>query len=274
MKEEELLAAREAEDWNALWTEATPRVWYMARELKHERDKDLVAAGTLAAGEAVRTWDPAKGTFTTHINFRVRKAMLDHLRLRAMGDIGFPIEHRPRPEQGVQVLTLNSLHMDDPDEPRTGGAPELTYEDAVEIPGGYDDPGEALQRSTATEDVQAILSYSDEETGRLLRALYGVGEPEVATPEYAARTGLGERRVRRIARRVRARLSDRDESGDKERHKIRYSPRVSQTHIPANWRWPGFWNGLVGVMGTRGGWRESAGNVWNDWSWKPSRRKG
>jgi hypothetical protein len=270
MNEKELLAAREAEDWNALWSEAIPRVWYMARELKHEKNKDLIAAGTLAAGEAVRTWDPAKGTFTTHINFRVRRAMLDHLRLRAMGDIGFP---RPRPEQKIQVLSVNPPDFEVLSESPGDWKPELTYGDAVEIPGGYGDPGEALQRSTATDDVQAILSYNDEETGRLLRALYGVGEPEVATPEYAARTGLGERRVRRIARRVRARLSDRDESGDKERHKIRYSPRVSQTHVPANWRWPGFWNGLVGVMGTRGGWRESAGNVWNDWSWKPTRKK-
>lgn len=41
-------------------------------------DDDLVGVGNLAVCEAVRTWEPARGAFSTHIGNKVKGAVLDY----------------------------------------------------------------------------------------------------------------------------------------------------------------------------------------------------
>lgn len=49
---------------------------------------DMLQDAREAAGKAVRTWDPAKGEFSTWITARVRYAIADHIRREAGGMVG------------------------------------------------------------------------------------------------------------------------------------------------------------------------------------------
>jgi RNA polymerase sigma factor (sigma-70 family) len=82
---EELHRLREAGDaraQQALWLEALRLVVYSAGKLMGARgysaDPDTIQEGNIAAGAAVKTWNPAKGRFSTWIVKSVRGAMIDH----------------------------------------------------------------------------------------------------------------------------------------------------------------------------------------------------
>jgi len=262
--------AREREDWETLWRAAEPIVAYVVRSLgpKPEYVQDLQQEGMLRAGIAVRTWDPAKGTFQTYISRSVHGTLLTYLNGLQNAGIGVPRGTRKLPE-------VEDLDGPMADEEGEGAVTDnLTYADTPNTPHGYGDVGETLQRDMAPAAATAILDYTDEETGALLRALYGLDGPAQDETEIGRRRGLDRRTVSVRIKRATKRLYVRQKTAYVEdTGPLIAGPRYGlvgrRTHLPAS-RFRGFWNGLVGIIAMGGIWRESTGKVWNDWSWKPT----
>lgn len=249
LSQDELVRARLLGDWDTLWTAAIPWVKFVVSTMG--QDEDLTQTGHLAAGQAVRTWDPDKGAFSTHICNCVRGACQTYLSTRDSGGIGSSWQRR----QGKAVEMVDmQLELDE----EAPDLSELTYEATGAVPEGYGDAGAELQRETAKEAIRGLL--------------------EKLTPmeAYALRIAFGDQTIksntshRRMAQRSIKKLAQFQKSSYIRDTGLNL--RVQQTHVRAS-RHPGFWNGLVSVMGDVSAWRESKGRVWNDWSWKPEREK-
>lgn len=95
MNAEELRAAHAAQNWRVLWEQTIYIVKHavtrllQAGQLAPERaSDDLLQEGYMAAGKAVKTWNPDLGMFSTWISHAVRGAMLNHLKAESTGIIG------------------------------------------------------------------------------------------------------------------------------------------------------------------------------------------
>lgn len=95
MNAEELRAAHAAQDWRRLWEQTIYIVKHavtrllQAGQLAPERaSDDLLQEGYMAAGRAVKTWNPDLGMLSTWISHAVRGAMLNHLKAESTGIIG------------------------------------------------------------------------------------------------------------------------------------------------------------------------------------------
>lgn len=91
---DELRAARKAQDWKTLWEQAIPLVKFtMSSFIKGGMDpkyrfEDALQSAYLAVGQAVRTWDPGTGEFSTWIMFRAQGAIVDYIRKEQSGVVG------------------------------------------------------------------------------------------------------------------------------------------------------------------------------------------
>ena len=83
----ELRIALDRQDWNTLWFAAEPWIRFAMAELGCG-DEDALQEGRLAAGLAVRSWDPDRHAFSTHITSRVRFALLKYFGENTTGGIG------------------------------------------------------------------------------------------------------------------------------------------------------------------------------------------
>lgn len=78
-----------------MWEQALPLVKSTISRLIRQRrltadqaTGDLLQEGTLAAGRAVRTWQPDKGAFSTWVVNNAQGALMDHLRRVSNGLVG------------------------------------------------------------------------------------------------------------------------------------------------------------------------------------------
>lgn len=271
----ELALARDAEDWTTLWKAAMPWVKFVISSMARQGvDEDLLQEGNLAAGAAVRSWDPDKGAFSTHICSYVRFEMLKHLNeqkahgtgTRWLAESGQPVELVPVEAEGEEDA-----------EPQ-----ELTYADTGHTPEGFGDPGIELQRQTAIETLQKLLATLAPEDAANLSDFYGVIASTTAerapqdpstVREWARKKGLPLGTAHRLISAAKRKLEQSRNSRyiPPTGHTTLEGPTGRSAHRTHAWadRHPGFWNGLVGVMGDVSAWRESTGKVWNDWSYRP-----
>lgn len=92
---DELRVLHAARDWRVLWQAAIPIVKHAVTKLLRSGQlstdsatDDLLQEGYLAAGPAIKSWNPDAGMFSTWISHAVRGAMLDHLRRECSGMVG------------------------------------------------------------------------------------------------------------------------------------------------------------------------------------------
>lgn len=265
----ELTRARTLEDWPTLNAEVPPLVGFALRGIKYQSQdyQDLKQEGLLAGLNAVRTWRPDMDAFSTHVVMKVRYALLDYLR---------------RNQSVVKRAAAPDFPLDaddgDPEDEAGGPLERLTY--AEDAPAGFGDPGVELQRETAQEAAEGLLAQADPADQDVLRSLYGIGRPKETVRDFATRTGVPVggpviRRVRNAERYLEQRQktpvkrSTRRVKAGSGRGPLRFDVRHDCLHIPAD-RYPGFWNGLAGVITMGGAWRESTGRVFADWAWKPT----
>ena len=169
-----LASMADAGDWRALWQQAVPIVRQMVAQMRREGripphlDDDALQAAYLAAGQAVRLWNPMEAALSTHLTRRVRGAVLRVL------------------QQERAVLAFD----DETDE----GSPALesiAYEDP---PAGYDDPLAEAMHLEAERRVHAGLarlpSRADVE---ILSSIYGLTGKPVPLEVYAVQHGLSRR---------------------------------------------------------------------------------
>lgn len=158
MNAEELRAAHAAQDWRVLWEQTIYIVKHSVRrllqagQLAPERaSDDLLQEGYMAAGRAVKTWNPDLGMFSTWISHAVRGAMLDHLRREASGMIGG----------------------------RDAGHLTISFEDALTQDMDGEEPTEEMERLRLAAQVRVALASLEERERELLKRWYGIDcEPE------------------------------------------------------------------------------------------------
>lgn len=91
---DELRAARKAQDWKTLWEQAIPLVKFtMSSFIRGGMDpkyrfEDALQSAYLAVGQAVRTWDPGTGEFSTWIMFRAQGAIVNYINKEQSGVVG------------------------------------------------------------------------------------------------------------------------------------------------------------------------------------------
>lgn len=172
LRADELRAAKADENYRLLWAQALPLVKYALRKLQAKGIRftdDLLQDCNLAAGQAVRRWNPDKGEFATWIIARVRGAAWNHQRREYSGMVG------GRDAPGRTVL----------------------YEE--ELSGGEDDD---LLKELHTEDAQEAvvdgLANMAPNNADLLRYRFGLfGRKSSSVAELAELYGVGQRTMER-----------------------------------------------------------------------------
>lgn len=241
LTEDDLKIARAIEDWNTLWLAAEPLIKFAMSELRCG-DEDALQEARLAAGAAVRSWDPLKGSFSTHVISCARGTILKWLNSDNRG-----IGSRRQADEGVacDVISLNdpvatAWHEDDDE--RTTHLDCLTYDD-------IDDSTEfeQLMRSGELQNwADQLLRFIDEVDAEFFRAVARAG----GTRAFAAAHGLPVMTVQDRKRKIMAALTV-------HREKAWYNSGTgSGGPNPAH-------NGRWSIQ-------ESVGNPWADWSYKPT----
>ncbi len=104
---EELWAAQSRGDYQLLWTAAERHVAStvigMLKRGDVEGDKDdLIGEGNLAAGLAVRKWDPLVAAFSTYVSLRVYRAVMHYVAKQGRHSVqvvdGYAVEELPDQE--------------------------------------------------------------------------------------------------------------------------------------------------------------------------------
>lgn len=120
MNHQELCRARDAEDWNALWLEARTIVnavvgsMYAANEIHNAEREDVLQEGYLAAGSAIRSWEPIEGTFNTWVTRITRGCILkslnklDRTHLASADVENLTDADAPPTERGAEVWLVRS----------------------------------------------------------------------------------------------------------------------------------------------------------------------
>lgn len=162
----ELADLRECEWWGVLWNYALPWAKYTIKQMIERGTldpfyarEDLLQEGNLAVGNAVQTWDPAKGTLGTWVCANVRGHLLNYLGLQS--NQGFGTKHVR--SKTYQLQDKHTRHASVPDS--TDALDELQTENAV---------------AAAVETLPGL-------TGQIASARYRDGLSKV---ECAARFGL------------------------------------------------------------------------------------
>lgn len=95
MTADELRATLAAQDWRTLWLQSVPLVKLEISKLlkagrltPEQATDDLLQEGLLAAGRAIRTWEPDKGMFSTWVMRAAHGGILDHQRRVSSGMVG------------------------------------------------------------------------------------------------------------------------------------------------------------------------------------------
>ncbi len=101
---EQLIKAHALQHWNTLWLAAEPLVKFAMAELGCG-DDDAWQTGRLAAGGAIRTWNPARGAFSTHIATQVRGALLKWLNEQRTGGVGS--RRQTEENNAPEMISLN-----------------------------------------------------------------------------------------------------------------------------------------------------------------------
>jgi RNA polymerase sigma factor (sigma-70 family) len=216
MNNEELMAARECQDWDALALEGARLIDLALRKVKHhsqDRD-DMRQEGMTAMLTAVKTWNPEDGAFSTYVVMRMRFAMLNWL--RANQSVVKVKKHG--------LLTLNDTSLDtagsESDEDEVGAPLDrLTYDE--DGPSEYRDPGLALQAESAPEAVATLLERLQPDDQEVLRNLYGIGRPRVSSRQLASQAGKSLGVVLRARERHIETLAQEQKKGEEGFHCVR-----------------------------------------------------
>lgn len=184
---EALLHARAVGDWETLWHAGLPLVRVAARQLQAAGSlgvltEDLLQAGHLAVGEAVRRWDPLLGAFSTFIVATLRGKLLE-----------------------AQADGLNGGITDLPE----GSEADPDHDGAyLEAPEGYRDPAVEF---CAVDDQVALrfavdLLPADERA--VVSAVYGLDGERLTADEFARLTSATMEQVKTVKARAIARLRE------------------------------------------------------------------
>jgi len=182
MTHSELAAAHEAQDYALLWREAVPLAHYALRQMtqvgqldRYYIREDLVQEAVATAGEAIRTWDPIEGAFSTWIVAAVRGAILQYI-AREAGGI-----------QAAHLYRSTSFSWDD-ELFESINESHLTYE---HTPEGYADPSIEAEQLQQQDRVSGLLGQlrSPEDQDMLTR-LYGLDCEAMTQSEYAFERGV------------------------------------------------------------------------------------
>jgi DNA-directed RNA polymerase specialized sigma subunit len=196
---DELAAAHDAQDWNALWLAAIPLVKFTIKrmiqrgEIDPSRwaDGDLKQEGLLAAGRAVRSWNTLEGTFNTWITAKVRAILLefrDKTVRNGFGGGGDP----PFLVSAQEELWIDNEPDDEPDAVKQD---MFTYpEDEVFLA-----PETAVDREIALR----FLHLCDSTDQLILRLLFGVDCEPKTVSQIADLTGVSRSSAHRAIDRLR-----------------------------------------------------------------------
>jgi RNA polymerase sigma factor (sigma-70 family) len=190
----ELVAARTRQDWDLLWEQAIPLAKLAVRRLMEEglldpyhSREDLMQDAMLAAGMAVRKWQPEKGAFSTWVMVRVRGAALDSITAAATGMVGGR-------RSGVTVVSMHGEGHTSYAENEEEDA-EFALEYPV-VPEGLGDPAEEASNLQTHSHVEALIGSLPEKDADMLKRIYGLGFPKETIAQYAARERLALRTVK------------------------------------------------------------------------------
>ena len=175
----ELQALRKARDWQRLWVAALPlvkltitRLISSGRITTDQATDDLLQEGNLAAGRAIRSWDPDKGAFSTWVMRAAHGAMLDHLRRASSGMVGGRAAR--------------------------GGTSTL-IEEAIEDDGTFEEAPEALQRMQESMQLRvSIASLKSVQDRELIKRYYGLGCEAEQLKDIASKWGFPLRTIERM----------------------------------------------------------------------------
>lgn len=165
----QLETARALEDYETLWLAADPIVKFAMAE-RNCGDEDALQEGRLAAGLAIRSWDPAKGAFSTHIANAALGAITNWLNQEATGGIG----SRRVASEGFAPDTVSLYDPADgadEDDERPTRLDRLTYQD-------LDNPTEfeALAQSGELQNMaDRMLRFLPDEDAQFFRAVTKAG---------------------------------------------------------------------------------------------------
>jgi RNA polymerase sigma factor (sigma-70 family) len=161
MTSDQQRAAHTRQDWRALWLDGLPLVRFTLTrmrangELLSPVDDDLLQEGYLAAGEAVRLWQPPLGAFSTFLVSWIRGRLLTYLNKAGSSFSGRAVVAGPLPDETVD-------------------GPGTSYAYTASEPEGYADPleeTEATQRTAHLRYALGLLSATDRQ---LLVNLFGL----------------------------------------------------------------------------------------------------
>jgi RNA polymerase sigma factor (sigma-70 family) len=171
-------------------------------------DMDMVQEGNLAAGRAVDTWDPDKGTFSTWVASHVRGAMLDYLNESNKGGVGSKSSDTMMVdmEEGVAYAAETTGTTDTPGAKAEGAFTRgelLTYggimvgEDlegtSAYTPHGFETQEQQVDVDHLTRAVDALPELDR----HAIRAYYGIGLPQQTLAEIAHSTGYSVSGIRK-----------------------------------------------------------------------------
>lgn len=148
--------------------------------VQEQIDADLIQEANLAAMEACRSWQSLSSTLGSWAEVCIRGAVQNHLLALSTGMIG------GRPSGYPTVSTSEPLSTEEPDDPSTLGE-SLEY---LEPPEGLGNPFDEVVRLQDIEKARALVASLSLEDRELVRAVYGIGQPQETQGGYAVRKGL------------------------------------------------------------------------------------
>ncbi len=199
LTKEQLVAARAAQDWTTLWEAAIPLAKLTVRRLMEYGDldpahstSDLMQDALLAAGEAVRLWEPEKGAFSTWIPAYAKRRILNSIQAAATGMVGGR-------QNGLFTVSMHGEpRVENPfrqDENRDSGIEAcLVYE---ENPEGLRDPSVEAEVLDFVQLVRQMLESLEPEEAEMLKCLFGIGGLTETRESYAKHEGIPLRSLER-----------------------------------------------------------------------------
>jgi RNA polymerase sigma factor (sigma-70 family) len=196
---DELAAAHDAQDWNALWLAAIPLVKFtIKRMIQHGEidpsrwaDGDLKQEGLLHAGRAVRSWNTLEGAFSTWVTTQVRGNLLNYTGKDSRGGFGGE-GGAPFLVSGQEEVWIDNEPDDEPDAVKQD---MLAYaEDEVFLT-----PETAVDREIALR----FLHLCDATDQLILRLLFGVDCEPKTVSQIADLTGVSRSSAHRAIDRLR-----------------------------------------------------------------------
>lgn len=263
---DELAAAKDRKDWNALWAAAEHHAKQATLALMDEEpDDDTLQEAYEAAVEAIRDWDPLENAFSTHINMRVQQRVRNHLLQMQAGGIGsrWTVDEGIGAEHQTLAKPIGEAADEDDDPPTWLN--NLTYGATGNVPCGYGDIGAELQDQHIDEEIAGYLVGLSPDDVAIIRLVIMDGMSEY---EYAELAGIpratAQSRLKRSLKNViqNAKTCVMECRGVADWKGLR-------SHYPAAKRFRGFWNDVVSVTQNNPIWSEVTGKVYNDWAWRP-----